>query len=211
MRQLGHTVFTAPGDPTIVGVRARTRAADAWDDVLAVLWHDPAGQLQGHLAQGTTDPGRPGLLAPRHAAGTAIVLPGQHRGCWGVGPDYRGISAHPYPCFRQVGSIEYIRDNDRDGELDIPSTGDVRDAAEFQVVLEAIRQTQAVGMDLRGIDGHHAAAKSLALAVGPWSLACQVWRAISDWEAAYDIVSRAIPAHGHVHSYCLLDEGRWCD
>lgn len=206
IQALGHQLFLADGDPTIGGVRAHRRDGDEWGCVLFVLWHE-AGLLRGLLAQGTTMAGRQARLKPARQAGVGVLLPGQHLGCWSVGrPQDRGINAHPYPCFRQAGPMAYVRDADRDAVIDLGTTGWARDAGEHSTLYQAITLGRTVHQDVVYIDGHRASAARDVDEVGPYSHLCQVWRRKSDFDAALGQVLSAVPAHGHRHSYVLLDE-----
>lgn len=206
VQTLGFSLFTADLDPTLVGIRAHKRDGDEFDDVLAVLWHQ-GGTLHGILGQGTTDAGRRFRQTPGKTAGVGIVLPGQHRACWSFGrAEDRGKKAHPYPCGRQVGPIAYLRDADLDGVLDIGTTGWARTDLEFDDHIQAITLGRTICRDIVFADMHRASASKVVGEIGPYSAMCQVWQDPADWTEAHAQILRAVPLHGHRHSYTLLDE-----
>lgn len=203
---LDHVLYHADLDPTIVGIRAHKRDGDEFDDVLAVLWHE-RGALRGIIGQGTTDAGRKFRQDPGKSAGVGIVLPGQHHGCWSFGrAEDRGAKAHPYPCGRQVGPIAYLRDADRDGVLDIGTTGYATDPESWARHYMALTLGRKVYTDVVYCDMHRASATRSVGEIGPYSAMCQVWQDPSVWDRAHAQILRAVPIHGHQHSYCLLDE-----
>ena len=111
----GHKVFT-DGDYNlnITGIRSPERVANAFDDRLCVtyklndMWVTETFEI-------TTDPGSPYLLKPlANTSGTAILAPGQWRGCYSIGK-HRG----QYLALVQTGKVKVYRDNNRDNVLDM--------------------------------------------------------------------------------------------
>lgn len=86
--------------------------------------------------------------------GTAILVPGQYKNCYGFGK-YRG-----YECLRQVLPVKVYRDDDGDEEFDTNS--------------------DTVEEGLFGIHIHKAGV--LSKIVGTWSAGCQVFQRKEDFE-----------------------------
>jgi hypothetical protein len=98
----------------VFGVRGPDTSTNLFDDVIGAVWRDSRGEMAYLGARATTDPGRAALDHPTRRAGTATVLPGQHRGLWAPGlhqgryralvqgtrpapPVWRGRSSRPDP------------------------------------------------------------------------------------------------------------------
>lgn len=189
MGELGHRVFTGAWNPNLIGIRNRNREADEWDDLLCLLYQDDRGIWQLHPYQGTTDPGLAWLRGDEgHPAGTAIVIPGQYRGCWQFGPTclHRG----KYPAFLQVREMDFVRDANRDQILDI----------------EALVAAGKTERGLRGFNGHRASAHSAVSSVGWYSAGCQVWRLAGDFCHVLDFCNWSAQWYGNHISYTLLDQ-----
>lgn len=189
--QLGHRFFTGSWNPNVLGVRARTRQAGAWDDLLLLAYEDDHGRGVVHPYQGTTDPGLPWLTgqgATPHPAGTAILVPQQARSCWAVGPTWlhRGL----YPAFVQVAPMSFVRDANLDGVVDVD-----------QLVADG-----KVESGVRGFNGHRASAHQAVPSVGLYSAACQVWRLPGDFLHALDFVTWASQWYGDRVTYTLMDQ-----
>jgi len=193
LAELEHRFFAGAWNPNLGGIRNASRQAGGWDDWMILAYEDDRGHGLLHAYPGSTDPSRTWLQTEkRNAAGTAILIPQQARGCWAVGPKYKGISAHKYLCFKQVGAIRYVRDDNGDGILDIEqliAEGKVRD-------------------DIRGFDGHRASSVRAVPTVGLYGAGCQVWRLLQDFEHARSFTYWAAQYHGHRVSYTLVDDWR---
>lgn len=191
--RLGYRFFRGAWNPNVLGIRNRSRQAGSWDDLLLLVYEDDQGQGVVHAYPGTTDPGLPWLTghgATPHPRGTLILLPQQARGCWAVGPDQVGITAHRYPCFRQVGPLRFVRDANLDDILDV----------------EALIAAGRVESGIRGIDGHRASAHRQVPSVGLYSAGCQVWQDPGDFLHALDFVTWASQWYGDRVTYTLLDQ-----
>lgn len=188
---MGYRFFTGAWNPNVMGIRCKARTAGQWDDLMVLAYEDDRGQGQVHLYPGTTDPGLPWLqgkgVTP-HPQGTAILTPQQARGCWEVGPTQ--LHRNRYPCFKQVGPLEFVRDGDRDALLDIE-----------QLIAEG-----KVEQGVRGFNGHRASAHAAVSSVGLYSAACQVWRMPGDFLHALDFVTWAAQWYGSRVTYTLLDQ-----
>lgn len=183
--------FTGAWNPNVMGIRNANREAGQWDDLLLLAYEDDRGEGHVHAYAGTTDPGLPWLTgkgAKPHRQGTAILVPQQSRGCWGVGPSY--LHAGRYPCFKQVAPMAFVRDNDRDTVLDI----------------EELIAAGKVEHGVRGFNGHRASAHTAVPNVGLYSAACQVWRRPGDFLHALDFVTWASQWYGDRVTYTLLDQ-----
>jgi hypothetical protein len=186
--EMGHRFFTGTHNPNIIGVRNRSRQAGAWDDLLILAYEDQDGHGVLRPCQGTTDPGVPYLETQR----VPIVVPGQHRSCWSVGPEYLHRGA--YPCFKHNGNpITCVWDDDLDDQLDIESA------------IAAGKTFPGV----KGINGHRAHADEEVSTVGRYSSACQVWLRKNAYREVLGFVTATIPVWGYRVTYTLLDQ--WID
>lgn len=214
MTALGHTVFSGAGNPTCVSIRAHTRMAGQWDDQHMVITVTPDGNLRFvATGRGTTDASDDYLTGRRrpHPHGTAVAMPGQHRGCWLVGPNaYHGRSSgKPYLAFEQVGPISYMRDNDGDDVLDTPTSGYCQDEEDFDVFKNRVIQHIPVYQNVIKMNWHTIRGKVAPARVGPYSAGCPVWMDPDEFEVARKFCADAAPAFGERVSWCLLDQ--WFD
>jgi len=213
MEALGHEVFVGAGNPTCVSIRAHTRLAGQWDDQHMVIAQMPSGRYEFVAAgRGTTDASDDYLTGRRrpHPRGTAVALPGQHRGCWRVGPDalHGRSSGRPYPAFEQVAGIHYMRDNDGDNILDTPTSGYCRDEKDFAEFHRMIESTFVTGDDVLKLNWHGTRGVS-PTKIGPWSAGCPVWLFDDDFDQALSFCTDAAEVYGSRVSWCLLDQ--WFD
>lgn len=189
MEALGHVWFTGAYNPNLIGVRSRSRVAGAFDDDLVLAYEDSGGRGRLFVYQGTTDPSETWLQKPMRGDGTAALVAAQNRGCWQVGPDMKGITAHRYRCFKQVRPMAYVRDNNRDGVLDI----------------EAEVAAGRVHYGIIGADGHRASSTGFTSRVGLYGACCQVWAGEVDFTHALSFVTWTAARYGSRVSYTLLD------
>ncbi len=111
----GYPVFTHGDHPfnlNIVGVRAKERQANKFDDLFYVYWFYPT--LKFKVYTGTVDPGTYWLEKPMNEKGCAILKPGYYTKLWKIGM-HLGL----YPALVQYAPCTVYRDNDKDNILDM--------------------------------------------------------------------------------------------
>lgn len=183
-----------PGNCFLFGIRAKevNQWYDEFNDVLGIAVVEKGGTYSLFGAAGTTDPGRSELTNPTFARaqrdGTAIMKPGQYRGCYIL--DYHGTGQWRHRAFRQVGPIAFYSDPDRDTIL------------EFD---ERKVQSEVVGLNF------HAAAKNVDLKeIGPYSAGCQVVRDYDEFQKIVSIAERQIQLLGvNSFSYTLFTQSEF--
>ena len=138
--QLG---FVMPEFST-VAIRSKANVQNKFDDLLGYIHN---GTVVWHT--GTTNSGNKPLLAPTHPLGVAIICADQQV------IDYAGFHLHTgkYLCLGQRKSINYQRDNDKDGTHE--SVGKVYS-------------------DIRGFNQHRANENAQSENVENWSEGCMV-------------------------------------
>lgn len=189
--RLGHRFFTGAWNPNLMGIRNASRDAGQWDDLLLLAYEDDRGAGHVHAYQGTTDPGLPWLTgegANPHPQGTAILVPQQARGCWAFGPNY--LHRGSYPALCQVAPMQFVRDSNRDGILDV----------------DALIQAGRVESGVRGFNGHRASAHRAVPNVGLYSAGCQVWRRPGDFLHVLDFLNWSSQWYGDRATYTLMDQ-----
>ena len=145
-------LFTNDWSPVFYGVRMERRGnkvTDQWQDFNGVLVH-VKGRHINLVSPSTTMPGKDGFLEPSNDAGIAIPLPGFYSLCWQL--DESG-GRRGYSHLNQVGPIDYVRDNNRDLNIDI--SGPVYD-------------------DIVGFEYHQESQVRDSRRVGRYSEGCQV-------------------------------------
>lgn len=179
MKDKGHRVFRGEWNINLLGVRNTDRQANTFNDSICVLF-EHFGSWHLFVFDATTDPGVFYRENPINPAGTAVLAPGQYRGCWKIG-QHRG----QYEALVQRGDMRVYRDNNHDAMIDI--TGDV----------ETGRQ---------GINLHRASLGGGSSQVDRWSAGCQVVRAPWDFDILMSLCRRAAITYGDTFSYTLLEE-----
>jgi hypothetical protein len=144
--------------------RSKNSKSDKFDDLGHCLWIDDEGpHLQNFWM--TTDPGKHWLLTPMDSKGTIIVVPGQYLNVYG-----KGLHAGKYECFKQMSPMAYVRDNDRNTDLD------------FSLYRDPKKKRDNLFWGLNGTNFHRADKSKLALLVGPYSAGCQVVQKIETFD-----------------------------
>lgn len=168
-------------DLFLFGVRHPNARLGQWDDVLGAIMRIEGVGWRYRLWPGTTDPGVDGDRKddPRlHVDGTAILVPGQYRGCWTLGLHRAGTSSE-HEAFRQHRPMRFWRDHEQDG---VRTTGG------------------RVLSDTIGCNGHRPYKDGLGR-VGVASLACQVWQWQRDHAEAMGWAHLQQAAHPTWRSY----------
>jgi len=109
----GYKFFKGELSVNVFGIRCQT-GTNNWDDIIGVSWYEN-GELQLLTFDATTDPGTHWLKNPMRKSGCAIMVEGQYRGAYMVGPHGRSR----YEACRQAKPIPVYRDNNKDSNHDL--------------------------------------------------------------------------------------------
>ena len=102
----------------IFGIRDLCSEKDTFNDFVGVAYEDDLCQKKVDLYPSTTDPGLHYLRNPLNKDGTIIMLEGQYKACYKLGIHGR-TGLYPYKALEQCGSMDYVRDNNKDDKYDI--------------------------------------------------------------------------------------------
>lgn len=188
MTRRGIRPFTGPLNLNLVGIRGPGRRADAWDDLVGVVYQDWDGAWQVEFYPATTDPGLYHLQNPGRRAGTAILVADRrYPSCYTF-----GLHRGQYSALVQRGNMAFVRDPDRDASLDVE---------------QLVQTPGAIFEGTIGCNLHRASAHRLVENVGKYSAACQVIRDPAHFAALMDLchVSAEEGGYGPFFSYALLN------
>jgi hypothetical protein len=108
----------------LIGVRNESKTSNSFDDFFIVMYKRPSdGLWTWKVMKCTTDPGVYYRNKPMVAAGTAIMIEGQYKDTYKIGRH------KDYEALEQIGNMVYIRDNDKDSELDFQLSKDPNQAS----------------------------------------------------------------------------------
>lgn len=169
-----------PYDLNIIGIRTHCNIPNRFDDRLMVFCRDDQEREVFRSYNITTDPGLYWLQNPMNIDGTAIMCPGQYRGAYKIGK-HRG-----YTALEQCGSIDFVRDFNRDGKLDFYSH-----FKEYGIIKANI---------------HRATAGGTSKQVDKWSAGCQVFASSHDFEEFMMLCEKAREVWGNTFTYTLLTQ-----
>ena len=180
MKSKGYAVFeTGNYNLNLAGLRSMPGRADEFDDIL-MCFYKVTGVWVCHAWPVTTDPGLYYLKNPTRVDGTAILCPGQYRGCWTFGlhkQTYEALVQGSYTGFK------VWRDRDKDGQPDY--SGDMYN-------------------DVQGLNCHKAGSDSPL--VDKWSAGCQVFKRTKDFEAFMTICRKQRESgFGSKFTYTLME------
>jgi len=183
LRGLGYIFFDGnkPYNVNLIGVRCKNRIANTFDDHFHIAYRDRELRMRHYIFPCTTDAGTEHLSVPLRSKGTAIVVPTQYRGLWGL-----GLHAGKYRALVQVEPIEVYRDNNRDNVLNLdPST---------------------IEKGMFGINLHRASSWNNVEEVGRYSAGCQVIQDHKDFELVMKVCEVAALEYSNSFTYTLIDE-----
>lgn len=182
LRSKGYKLFQRPFELNIVGFRANSVRANAFDDTIDVFYRDDASNWKYWQFEATTDPGTFWLENPQHPKGTAILSEGQYVDAYGL-----GLHAGKYEALAQLHKpVTVLRDYDRDAFLDF-SNG-----------------TRDNGM--HGINIHRANANGTTDRIDKHSAGCQVFKHAKDYRAFLAMCKIHRARYGNTFTYTLIDE-----
>ena len=152
-----------------------------YDDVLAVIYRDKTG-LKTRYYNITTEPGdyymRKKLGNPK---GTAILVPGQYRGCWKLGK-HKG----EYEALVQAKPVKVYRDGNKDNVYDM--------------------YPQTINEGLFGINIHRSNQGFTRDTIDMYSAGCQVFADPNDFNEFIELCKKQSSLYGNSFTYTLIDE-----
>lgn len=179
----GYAYFTKGNyNLNIIGIRrSGNKVTNTFDDVCVVIYKDNNDKWVRRIYNITTLPGASYMGKEMgNSKGTAILVPGQYRGCWEI-----GLHKGKHTALVQRKPVKVYRDNDKDQEYDFEPTR---------------IDTGCFGINLHraGVDSYY---------VNNWSAGCQVWKTAKEHTAFMELCKRQIlNGRGKTFTYTLLNE-----
>ena len=164
----------------IGGIRCITDT-NQFDDILYCAYREN-GEPKLLVADATTDPGEHWLINPLNGKGAAILVPGQYRGVYQVGP--HGKSKYE-ALVQRGGRVKVYRDNDRDTEHDMES--------------------ESITEGYYGINIHRSNPYSESSRIDKWSAGCQVFKKVKDFNLLMTLAHNALRMYKNSFTYTLLE------
>lgn len=166
----------------IIGVRSNNenKVTNKFDDFLLVDYNTPAGHRRDVYAF-TTEPGLDYMKKPMNAKGTAILVPGQYRGCWKLGK-HNG----KYEALVQCKPVKVYRDGNKDLIYDM--------------------KPETIDTGLFGINIHRANINGTRPTVDMYSAGCQVVQVYKNYTEFITTCNKQKALYGNSFTYTLLEE-----
>lgn len=182
MARKGYAYFsTGDYNLNIIGIRSDQgrKVTNKFDDYLLLIYY-VSGKLNIKIYSITTEPGRYYMMNKLgNSKGTAILVPGQYRGCWQIGK-HNG----KYEALVQVKPVSVYRDSNKDSMYDLKNTD----------------------KGLFGINIHRSSPYGTSATVDNWSAGCQVFANSKDYDEFMGICNKQKSKYGNSFTYTLLDE-----
>ncbi len=165
----------------IFGIRNGYDTVNMFDDIIGVAYRDEFNNPVVNIYKATTKPGLHYLKNELgNSKGTAILIPGQYRGCWTLGfhKQYEALVQQGRKIFK------VWRDNDSNGKFN--PNGKIYE-------------------DVTGLNGHTTSFKTEIDKVGRYSAGCQVIQDDLDFHIFLSIIKKSAFLYGDNFSYTLLE------
>ena len=173
-------------DLNIIGIRSKNSVAGEFDDLIVVVYK-VNGEWFQECFKCTTDPGVYWLLDKKkkgNKKGTAVLVPGQYRGCWII--DYH--SGRYKALCQRTGDVKVYRDANKDNIID--------------------KDKSTIDEGLFGVNIHRAHSKYELDTVGAYSAGCTVIQRPEDFDRFMWLAHQQIKHNPTFtkFSYTLIDE-----
>lgn len=173
----------------IGAIRSKNSKSDTFDDLGWMAYVDGENKPQIQFFWCTTDPGKHWLLSPMKTDGTIIMVPGQYKEVFGVGK-HNG----QYECFKQLGPIAYVRDNNKDTTLD------------FSLYRDPQKRKTSLFWAISNTNLHRASEWKIIQWVGAYSAGCQVVQNPQTFKKLIELRDKSFQAGFKRWDYTLFEE-----
>lgn len=184
-KQKGYAYFTkGQYNLNIIGVRKNNnnKITNAYDDYLVVIYNTEDGHIKRKIYNITTEPGVYYMTKKLATSkGTAILVPGQYRGCWQI-----GLHQGKYKALCQKKAVKVYRDSNFDNVYDM--------------------NPQSIDTGIFGINIHRSDEFINRTTIDKYSAGCQVFNSNSDFTSFMNICEKQRKLYGNNFTYTLLDE-----
>ena len=169
-------------DLNIVGIRTsilRDKVTNVFDDFITISYKEN-GTWKFYAWSATTDPGRKAVLEFSNSKGVAILVPGQY-----VKTHIIRKHQGKYDALCQDKSVKVFRDKNKDMKFDM--------------------NPSSVEEGIFGINIHRSNPKTESQLVEDWSMGCQVFKRVKDFNEFMTILNKSKDIHGNRFTYTLLE------
>ena len=183
LKKKGYAYFTnGQYNLNIIGVRAdNSTVINKFDDYMVVEYKSSRGKEQ--LVYSITT--EPGLYYMKNklgnSKGTAILVPGQYRGCWQIGK-HNG----KYKALVQCKPVKVYRDGNKDNIYDL--------------------NPQTIDNGLFGINIHRSNESFTRDTIDMYSAGCQVFNNPSNFKTFIEVCEKQRQRFGNSFTYTLINE-----
>lgn len=184
-KQKGYAYFTkGTYNLNIIGVRSNNnnKVTNQFDDYLVVIYRTNDNKFVRQIYTITTEPGlyymAQHLMNPK---GTAILVPGQYRGCWQIGK-HRG----KYEALCQKKSIKVYRDGNMDRVYNL--------------------RPETIDNGIFGLNIHRASQNYTVTNVDKYSAGCQVFNKPQEFNSFMRLCRLQKDIYGNSFTYTLIKE-----
>lgn len=181
---LGYTFFDKGNyNLNIIGIRKDDSCVitNKYDDILVVIYKNGNG-WQRSIYSITTEPGD--YYMRKHSGnpkGTAILVPGQYRGCWKIGK-HNG----KYDALIQCKPVKVYRDGNKDNIYDL--------------------NPETIDEGLFGINIHRSNQGFTRDTIDMYSAGCQVFNDPNDFKKFMALCKKQRDIYGNSFTYTLINE-----
>lgn len=168
----------------IIGIRASNgnKVTNSFDDALVVIYRNGNEKIVRKVYIITTEPGAYYMLnRVSTEKGTAILVPGQYRGCWQIG-NHKG----KYKALCQKKPVSVYRDSNYDGIYDM--------------------NPETIDKGIFGINIHRSNEFVESKQIDKWSAGCQVFGSPFDFKDFMRLCEQQKSRYGNSFTYTLITE-----
>ena len=163
----------------IIGIRSDASVANSFDDSLMCIFKKENEWVVNEYTI-TTDAGSYWLKNPIDKKGTALLVPDQYRGVYGL----RKHNGKYKALCQSWGDVKVYRDNDKDIILDYDS--------------------QTIDKGMFGINIHRSNPRTESTMVNKWSAGCQVFKKLNEYNEFINDCETARNIWDNKFTYTLL-------
>ena len=182
-KEKGYAWFTKGNyNLNIVGIRSNNnnKVTNQYDDILVVDYNTGNGHKRVCYTI-TTEPGKYYMQNLDNPKGTAILVPGQYRGCWQI-----GLHRGKYKALCQKKEVKVYRDGNKNMTYDMTS--------------------KSINKGIFGINIHRSNQSWIRNTIDKYSAGCQVFNNHIEFNAFMRLCEEQRKLYGNSFTYTLINE-----